>query len=1606
MAYAYNAAFGALHFRAQQETRYVFRIAFSDDASDDLYVRSHGDIDLSGVSGATTLDARLRSVSVVSQSLDVSSGASQIGKMSFTALDHGKTLTTHQRFQLNENHSARFRDVQLFKGFKDLPWSSYELVGSQLLQSVRYRDGEYRFQCRDVQRAARAKILAPIELRLAQELSETDTTIELVSTTDSQGRKLESFVHDSGFTDRPGQNIAYVKIDDEIIAVNGANISANQLTSVGRGALGTRAEAHTLGSGRGKKVTEVPYLEGAFPRVAHALLTGVWLGNAINDTLPDHWHAGMPSKYVRTSDFLEVGADWLTLDPTEGLPVVIQDPGEQDAKRYIEREICRVFSAFMPVYNDGSLGFRRSQTVLSTAAPVGTIDDSHLTRTVEITYSMDKVVNDLLLRYQEIDGEFVRQVPVVDPESIEVNQRVGRVEFDAALLPSGRYSPEALGEIIKRYRDRLAFPPIETVAVVKANGQAYEIGDVVRLKTKHALVYTENEPAEGGLDHAFEVQQVSENLLTGEVSYRLFGSSREASDLPPDFSGFAVPEALYTSAGSNIAGLPGVQDVGAAYRLPDGLDFPTGRYYADKDIEIPSGSTVTINGKQRWWIKGVVQCFGKIDGKGRGFPGSDATVNLSGIPPFGGQQIVDNPPATTAGIPGFLGLTQADGALIEQADQRTSSKYRYWGQSVLATITRGTHQTMPSFLVEARGNTLHGLPEDLRGTSGGGGGYKAWQDGNGPREDTMGGAGGAGGASLVCVCRGWTFGAGGIIDTSGADGQPGTLNQSHEQPAWSGGGAGGAPGGILWALDGALAPIPIKFGHVIADYGDSPTSPGNVLPEAFVIGRDTRFGPPEGEPGGIKGALVREERVSFFESATQNVRLGTAAARSVFVVPDLPAEADDTDDAIATGQVISLQVTEAYDDRSDVNVTLLRATVTPVSVTPDYASARIYSRRVGTSQWREHGFAEPTHDFELPADGNQYEVQARAILINGHPSPTGVASQIIVTDSNRISAAPTDISSQAGVELLNIKVQIPNTLGKPDFVRLYRSAIANDANPGKVKTEPVFFNADLDAFCTVDLVDASVMGGTQYYYWADAVNETGVSARYPAGDGIPAQAVAAGDGVPGEPGADAVVGEVRRITIKQRADGSFDKSDPQTVVVQWARGNSSNIGSHNVTLSWNADGEFDSVNTAASGGEATAFVTSDPLGKDTMTVELRHVSTGIRGFVHAEIVKDGIDAPPQVPPGVRLGDGKAQLGMLTNFTHLGAAQDGSVGLLVGRYQLPDGEVRNSTGGTVTTPFRTSPNYSPPDGRLFLFSVNVASHSGAISSLYGSGKPYSEGWILASYNTQTGEWRMINSSAQTAAFTPTEDDVIFATLSKVGDKLVMSRHVQQAATNGELRIESNGLGWKFLADGSHKPPQTTLDFTVRVFDKDTNEELHSQLERLTLNPTNRTISVSTIVGSAAISRSESGQSSQILAMTYIFEPFGTSHAVIARVTEDGKQGDKGDTYETDPGGTSDITWIESGGNVQAQGTDNPDDLQVQRISTFKKNGVLAGARALTAEARPDSNTIGVVVSGDQFTTHSITGNNSNYVRVKFELIGGGAAPSHYVFQYTEVDFSAK
>ncbi|MEM1232452.1 MAG: hypothetical protein AAGI15_18080, partial [Pseudomonadota bacterium] len=602
----FAADWGALNFSRNRERRFVIVVSFEDDGSQDVYIPSHSDV--LGITGPT-LEARLDTISSVSQQLYVDEGRATIGQFNFSAVDRNLSLTNEQRTQLQSHgRGLRNKRVRYYVGFAQLPFERYLLRTTQIIKDVVYGKSVYQFSCADIQRIAREKIMAPRKLFLAAPLGRDDTTIQVVT---PPGETLIAVEHGTSYTDAPGETVAYVKIDDERIRVPAGGISPTQLTGVTRGVLGTRAAEHAVdeneaGSENGKAVEEVAYLEMPAPKMIHALLTGVLFGQST--TLPDHWQAGIAPQWVRSSAFLNADPDlYDSTDDTAGTILRFVDPGEVTAKRFIEQQICRVIGAFMPVHADGALGFKRMSQVLSGSASVFRIEKKHILRNsaLRMRYRYDRIRNRIAVRWNEVNGETSRRNVIADLGSQQTWGDTDLLEFSALGLHGSRHSASLVRSIFDYQRDRYSGPPLDLPLDLQASLAFLEVGDVVRVDLPHVQDVTN--AASVALDRSFEIQAFREDWVRGKMAVQLFGSSQPRGPLPPLESQTAIADPWFSSIGTNLATLSGVIDTGSELQLPDGLSlaggstFAAGVYYATKDVRLPSSATMQI--RQNVWLR-------------------------------------------------------------------------------------------------------------------------------------------------------------------------------------------------------------------------------------------------------------------------------------------------------------------------------------------------------------------------------------------------------------------------------------------------------------------------------------------------------------------------------------------------------------------------------------------------------------------------------------------------------------------------------------------------------------------------------------------------------------------------------------------------------------------------------------------------------------------------------------------------------------------------------------------------------------------------------------------------------------------------------------------
>ena len=991
-----TANFAAKNLAPAKEPRYTVEIAFDSDNTILRYFTSH--TDAATPPGATVVSGVVANISGTSQTLNPDRANATIGALSFDIVDKSSQITTTLGGQLALGRSTRLMRVRVYMGYEGLAWADYVLVQTQLVDEIRFRDGAYTFRCLDIQREGRKDIFELATTTLQTSVTDTDTTITVYDTS-----AFSLVAHGTSYSDAPSQTVGYIRIEAEVIRYTGK--TATTFTGCIRGALNTSAAEHKVdadqSADRRPEVEEFVYLELPAAKLIYAILTGSLYGQG-GATLPTKWHLGIPAAYVRTADFTAIGADlWDTADDNAGFVVRFSGLGKRAGKEFIEKELLLLTGLFMPVYGDGALGLKRMASVLAGAGYVKQLDESNIISHGELTHDFRALHNVMQIdwNYEPQKEETTRTNILIDSDSIGIYGKADLYKLKFLGLHGSRHTSVMLARRFDALRDRYSGPPLRVQVNCLPSLNTIEVGDVVRVKLDDVRDYVTN----ASLDRSFEVQNVSINWITGEVSLRLFASSRAAKGLAASSDATAIGDGWYTSAGTALSSVltitgsnPG--HVSANGTLTGGSDLNASGsifYYAG-DLVIDSGVTVALLNNVQLRIKGHLTINGKLDGKGGGHAGA----------------VAPNPPTSpehhTDGTIGAIGTTISAGGMT--ATPTSMPPFYFDSISDREGYTRAAvNATVPEFNIAWNGSVLIGLPTDLRGSSGSSGRVSYWGTLMGGYTYARAGDGGASGAGLAVVCRGASFGASGKIDVSGADGTLGNkVTSANANAAYhSGAGAGGSFGGALVLLDGQTAVYPdITTATAVGKRGSTP-KPNATITDAQTWTRNN---------GAYEEFCSRNRGTG---DGTVVPILDASGPNGAFRVQYVPAnQAPAVDSPTYATKPISVALAEYPNTPKSpgANLSTIEVTVTPPSDT-QYDYANIYVRKLADVVWQYSGPANDEWTFVVPSDGAIYVVQARAVSLVGGERADGPTAQITVAAVAATPSQSVTVPNVTGLEL-------------------------------------------------------------------------------------------------------------------------------------------------------------------------------------------------------------------------------------------------------------------------------------------------------------------------------------------------------------------------------------------------------------------------------------------------------------------------------------------------------------------------------------------------------------------------------------------------------------
>lgn len=617
---------------------------------------------------------------------------------------------------------------------------------------------------------------------------------------------FETVVHGSGWSDAPNLTVGYLRIQDEIIRYTSKSTNSFTISAGGtRGALNTRVADHSvdisLPAERRESIKEYVYLELPLVDCIYRILTGKdRLGNVV---MPTSWNLGIPTQYVRLTDFTSIGDDlWVPTNELLGFPVRFEDFSKTDGKKFIEQQLALLGGVFLSVHSDGALGLRRMAPILSGAAPIATFDKSNVISADPLVHDFNSLRNIIFIKWNwdPIQQKYTRIFAQVDASSIAVHKKGNPLNLEFRGLHGSRHSEAMLRGRFDSIRDRYTGPPQRTTVRVLGRFNPLEAGDIIRLRLTAMRDFVGNTTS-FLLDRGFEIQQIGIDWVKQVVSCKLFGSTRQPSAIAATTDSGFISQAWYIGTGTPLSSVvtitgsnPAQIAVGGTLSGNASLTNAGAIYYFDGDLQLNNTGTLILGNNVWIRVRGHFQNNGTITGIGGGLAGGAAVADNSAVS------------AVNHGVAAFIGNTEPGGGMILRSADNPFQEFR-------GDLIQGRNVTMPAFNITWDGTTVNGVPSDLRGSSGSSGGNisttgeqtgvhfpaLSWNDTFVP-----GGAGGNGGAGFALTCRGFSQGASARIDLSGADGSlGGTVTSDISQVYWSGSGAGGAPGGFLIMLDGA-----------------------------------------------------------------------------------------------------------------------------------------------------------------------------------------------------------------------------------------------------------------------------------------------------------------------------------------------------------------------------------------------------------------------------------------------------------------------------------------------------------------------------------------------------------------------------------------------------------------------------------------------------------------------------------------------------------------------------------------------------------------------------------------------------------------------------------
>lgn len=796
----------------RREPRIVIAIIFEVES---LYFTKHAG--MTNVPGVV-IEGCLEDLSSTSQTLSPSEGRAVIGTMSFRVVDVNGAVTDALRDQLVDNFAGvRGHEVRVWEGESD-DFTQLTRRETYVVDRLALEDVSYSFGCSDRNRELRQDIFDQASTRLTVSIQDTDDVLLVEDTGD-----FELFTHTATFTHAPGQTIGYVRIKKtgEIIGYTGT--TAGSFTGCQRGLFGTLAQFVEVDpSGdpeQNPELEEFIYLEMPAPQLAYALMTGRVIGQPATGTylLPSSWHLGVSTEHVNLTQFENIGTDLFdSADLEAGLVLRFTHLEKVDGKRFIEEQLHVVMGTFSPIDQFGKIGLKRMTRLLSDAAAKHSFTSNTIISHSAIEHRQSELINQIVIEWNYNGEQFTRADIFVNNNSIRTYGAARAKRLQIRGLSVVRHTRQTLQRMFDTLTDRYGAPPVTATLSLSGTLAHIEVGDTAVMTLPRLRDFTDTDT----FDRAVEVQGVSKNWVTGNVTAQIFGSTVPVDPDEPLNSAPRLADAWYESDGALLSSVLTMSGnaVTANGTITGGTDARTAVFYWPADLTINAGVTVNLDHNVQLRVRGVLTINGTLNGAGRGIAGVTNPYSIGGVfdaTPFfsGNWEYQTTAFGSTRGSASLVALNLPTLPLLKQ----------------ILSIGNIGQQSLPRLAIDVSSGELLGLPSELRGAAGYYGLPVIVRTGSSMEVAAVGGNGGAGGAGLLIVCRGTPIlGVNGSISLSGANGSaPAASGLVGSNAVYGGAGAGGAPGACYIIIDGS-APYPDTEGKFTASRGTVPQT-GNPV---------------------------------------------------------------------------------------------------------------------------------------------------------------------------------------------------------------------------------------------------------------------------------------------------------------------------------------------------------------------------------------------------------------------------------------------------------------------------------------------------------------------------------------------------------------------------------------------------------------------------------------------------------------------------------------------------------------------------------------------------------------------------------------------------------